>query len=243
MFRPAPTLLALALLTAGAAQAQTTRYVPAAQDDWATNARFFMGFRGGVAIPPGGTGVAPTVALELGVSAPKGLGFGLHLLGMANPPAIRQLNIPKADYGLGALADVRMYFQSVDPLTLYATLSGGFVAGPGTDTNTNVVLPLLNPGFGARVKVADTAYVAFEFGMAGFFIPFITLSAGWEPERRQRAVPLAGSEDVYTRPMPERERGTREAPRREPRRAEPAPQSSPRDGGDATTPAPLPDET
>lgn len=241
MFRPAPTLLALALLTAGAAQAQTTRYVPAAQDDWATNARFFMGFRGGVAIPPGGTGVAPTVALELGVSAPKGLGFGLHLLGMANPPAIRQLNIPKADYGLGALADVRMYFQSVDPLTLYATLSGGFVAGPGTDTNTNVVLPLLNPGFGARVKVADTAYVAFEFGMAGFFIPFITLSAGWEPERRQRAVPLAGSEDVYSRPV---ERDTRPPPRRQaPRPSQPEPTPEERNDAGETSPAPLPDET
>lgn len=241
MFRTASSCLVIALLTAGTAHAQSTRYVPA--DDWSSTARFFMGARAGVAIPPGGTGVAPTVALELGVSAPKGLGFGLHILGMANPPAIRQLNIPKADYGIGALADVRMYFQSVEPLTLYATLSGGFVAGPGTTTNTNVVLPLLNPGFGARVKVADTAYVAFEFGMAGFFIPFITLSAGWEPERRQRAVPLAGSEDVYSRPV---ERETRPPPRRqEPRPSQPAPQPAPEERNDAgeTTPAPLPDET
>jgi hypothetical protein len=27
-------------------------------------------------------------------------------------------------------------------------------------------------------------YVAFEFGFAGFSIPFISLSLGWEPDRK-----------------------------------------------------------
>lgn len=156
----------------------------AESSEWQRNARFFAGVRSGVAIPPGGTGVAPSVGIEVGVSAPSGIGFGLHLLGMSNPPAIEALRIGKAQYGVGAMADVRMYFQSVEPLTLYGTLAGGFVAGPGTMDTGNIVLPMINPGFGARVKVTDTAYLAFEFGLAGFYIPFVTISGGWEPMRK-----------------------------------------------------------
>jgi hypothetical protein len=154
-----------------------------AEESWADGARFFGGVRIGVGIPPGSNGVAPLQGVEIGVSARRGIGFGLHVVTMQNPPAVTSLNIPKASWGIGALADVRMYFQTVDPLTLYATLSGGFLAGPGTDGNGNAVLPMLNPGFGARVKLNDTLYVAFEFGAASFFIPFVALSFGWEPPR------------------------------------------------------------
>jgi hypothetical protein len=158
-------------------------------EDWDQGARFFAGVRSGVAIPPGSRGVAPTLGFELGVSAPKGLGFGLHFIGMGNPPGVPALRIPKAEWGLGALADLRMYFQSIEPLTLYATLSAGFLAGPGVmDSDVagqNVVLPLVNPGFGARVKLTDSVYTAFEFGLAGFHIPFVAVSFGWEPPRRK----------------------------------------------------------
>ena len=159
------------------------RAPPPSSNDWATGARFFAGVRLGVGVPPGGTGLAPLQGIELGVSARKGVGFGLHIIAMQNPPKVDALNIAKASWGIGALADLRMYFQTVDPLTLYATLSAGFVAGPGDGGAGNVVLPLLNPGFGARVKVTDSAYIAFEFGLASFIIPFVTLSFGWEPPR------------------------------------------------------------
>lgn len=190
------TLLALAMLAAVPAAAQEYRDGPRpaaptlVNDDpsWSDTARFFVGMRGGIGVPPGGSGVAPTLGFELGVSAPKGFGFGLHILGMANPPAVSALNIPKADWGMGAMADLRMYFQTVEPLTLYATLAGGFLAGPGVDKQ-NVVLPLINPGFGARVKFSDQMYVAFEFGAAGFFIPFVNMSVGWEPQRLAKAAP------------------------------------------------------
>lgn len=191
------TLLSLAMLAAVPAVAQETRDAPRAvptlaNDDpaWADTARFFAGVRTGVGVPPGGTGVAPTLGFEIGVSAPKGFGFGLHLLGMANPPSVAALNIPKATWGMGAMADLRMYFQTVEPLTLYATLAGGFLAGPG-ESGQNVVLPLINPGFGARVKFTDQMYVAFEFGAAGFYIPFVNLSVGWEPQRLAKVAPYA----------------------------------------------------
>ncbi|HVE86845.1 MAG TPA: hypothetical protein VND93_28510 [Myxococcales bacterium] len=185
-------LVMLAVIAAMPVAAQEARDVPTLlgtqqQDSWQSDARFFGGVRTGVGIPPGGQGVAPTLGFEMGVSAPHGFGFGLHILGMNNPPGIPQLGVQKAAWGLGALADLRMYFQTVEPLTLYATLSGGFLAGP-SETNTNVVLPLINPGFGARVKFNDVMYVSFEFGAAGFFIPFINMSVGWEPQRIARKV-------------------------------------------------------
>jgi len=167
------------------------------EDEWAHGARFFVGARTGVAIPPRASGVAPMLGLELGVSAPKGIGFGLHLLGMGNPPEVPSFGIPKAQWGLGALADVRMYFQSIEPLTLYATVSAGFLAGPGAEgtptAGQNVVLPLLNPGFGARVRLTDTVYTAFEFGLAGFQIPFIALSFGMEPPRKASATSMVSA--------------------------------------------------
>jgi hypothetical protein len=165
------------------------------EDEWAQGARFFVGARTGVAIPARSRGVAPMLGMELGVSASKGLGFGLHLIGMGNPPEVPAFGIPKAEWGLGALADVRMYFQTIEPLSLYATLSAGFLAGPGAEgtelAGQNVVLPLLNPGFGARVKLTDSVYTAFEFGLAGFQIPFIALSFGLEPARRPAPTSVA----------------------------------------------------
>jgi hypothetical protein len=192
------TLLTLAMLAAVPAAAQEhwgqqPRPVPVLVNDdpsWSDSARFFIGGRTGVGVPPGGSGVAPTLGFEIGVSAPHGFGFGLHLIGMSNPPAVAALNIEKASWGVGAMADLRMYFQTVEPLTLYATLAGGFLAGPG-QSGQNVVLPLINPGFGARVKFNDQMYVAFEFGAAGFFIPFVNLSVGWEPQRLAKAAPYA----------------------------------------------------
>lgn len=181
---------------ASSAPASEPLLVAGREPRWDDTARFFTGLRTSVGIPPGGFGVAPSLALELGVSAPTGIGFGLHLMTMGNPPSVPRLGIPKAEWGVGALADVRMYFQSIEPLTLYATLSGGFLAGPDAQTGANVVLPMVNPGFGARVKLTDTMYTAFELGFAGFHIPFLAFSMGWEPERRPRArrAPVASAE-------------------------------------------------
>jgi hypothetical protein len=149
---------------------------------WADSARFFIGARGGVGVPPGGTGVAPTAGAEIGVAADSGFGLGLHFTSIMNPPDAPSLNIPKASWAIGAAADLRWYFQTVRPLTLYPTLSVGFLAGPSADNRRNVVLPTLNPGFGARVRVGSF-YGSFEFGVMGFQVPFIAMSFGYEPER------------------------------------------------------------
>ena len=159
---------------------------PEERGTFAYDPRFFFGMRLGVGIPAGGLGAAPTYGIELGIAQDHGLGLGIHLIGMQNPPAVgAPINVPKADYALGAVMDMRFYIQTVKPLTLYPTLSTGFLAGPSHDTGRNVVLPMLTPGFGARVGLGE-GYIAFEFGLAGFFIPFINISGGWEMSHGQR---------------------------------------------------------
>lgn len=195
--RALPLLMTITSLVATSAFASSS----SVEDEWTDGARFFGGIRGGLAVPPGGTGMAPTGGLELGVSAKKGVGFGLHVLGMNNPPRIDPLGIPKTSWGFGAAADVRFYFQTVEPLTLYPTFSVGFLGGTDQNTGTNVVLPLFNPGFGARVKL-DNMYVAFEIGAASFFIPFVTMCIGWEPERPKQHVKLAEAPRPSEQPAP-----------------------------------------
>ena len=117
------------------------------------------------------------------MAADSGIGFGLHFTSVWNPPDAPSLNIPKAQWGIGAAADMRWYFQTVRPLTLYPTLSVGFLAGP-TIQGRNAVLPMLNPGFGARIRLGNV-YGSFEFGVMGFQVPFVSLAFGWEPNREQ----------------------------------------------------------
>jgi hypothetical protein len=163
-------------------------------DDWANRANFYVGARGGVAVPADADSLAPMAGIEVGVSNSNGIGFGLHALWMYAAPGAPVFNVPKARYGFGALADFRYYFATIPPLTLYPTLSFGFVAGPSEATGRNAVLPLLNPGFGARVKFGNF-YSAFEFGFAGFTIPFVVISLGYEGDRhRERAQEWARAE-------------------------------------------------
>lgn len=172
---------------------------------WSEDARFFMGFRGGVAVPAGGLGMAPNAGIEIGVHAPRGVGFGLHILGMANPPAIPSLGIQKTPFAFGAAADIRFYFQTVEPLTLYPTLSFGFVAGTEERSGQNVVIPLINPGFGARMNF-DPMYFGFEIGAASFFIPYVTACVGYQFDRKpmnRRVAPIVQLEQPPThRPVP-----------------------------------------
>src|SRR4051812_17674871 len=88
-------------------------------DTWANRSNFYFGTRGGVVIPQGATGLAELAGLEVGVANDSGIGFGLHALWMNNAPGVPFLGVPAASWGLGALADLRYYFPTIEPLTLY----------------------------------------------------------------------------------------------------------------------------
>lgn len=168
-------------------------------DTWGNRANFYFGARTGVAVPAGATSLAPSAGVELGVSPDFGFGFGLHVLWMNHPPGAPVFGIPPGDYGFGALADIRFNFPTIEPLTLYPSLSLGFLAGPGSSDGKNVVLPLINPGFGAKVKFGNF-FSSFEFGFAGFSIPFVTLGFGYEGDRRkERAEAWARDQEEQVR--------------------------------------------
>lgn len=146
---------------------------------WSERASFFIGARGGLAVPPGAVGLAPNAGLELGLGVPNGFGFSMRMLWMDNPPGAPALGLRPASFGFGALADFRYYFRAVEPLSIYPTLAVGFLTGPERGSNTNAVLPLFNPGVGMKVK-AGNFYSTFEFGLSGFTIPFVALAVGFD---------------------------------------------------------------
>jgi hypothetical protein len=169
----------LLLSTLALAEAPSVKTVNPDARPWSERASFFVGARGGIAAPPGAVGMAPSAGIEFGLAVPQGFGFSMRTLWMDNPPGAPALGLRPAAYGFGALADLRYYFRAVEPLTIYPTLSLGFLAGPERGTNTNAVLPLFNPGVGMKIKAANF-YATFEFGLSGFTIPFVGLSMGFE---------------------------------------------------------------
>lgn len=152
-------------------------------DTWSNRASFFVGVRSGLAIPPGASALAPSASLEFGVAPTRGFGMGLRAMWMNAPPGVPFLGLGSARYGFGALADLRVYFETIDPLIIYPTLAVGFLAGPDEKTGLNLVLPLFNPGVGAKLKFGNF-YVAFEFGVSGLTIPFMGLCAGYEADSK-----------------------------------------------------------
>ena len=129
-------------------------------------------------------GCGPDARVEPGGTEDNGAGFGIHAIWMNAPPGAPFLGVSAAKFGIGALADFRYYFATIEPLTLYPTLSAGFLAGPGVGNGGNAVLPLINPGFGAKVRMGSV-YAAFEFGFAGFTIPYVALCFGFQGDRHK----------------------------------------------------------
>ncbi len=159
-------------------------------DAWANRSSFYVGMRGGLAFPPGAVGLAPSGALEIGVAPPRGFGFGVRALFMSQPPGVPFLDLKPAAYGFGALADFRYYFDPIEPMVIYPTIAVGFLAGPERMSLKNSALPLFNPGVGVKVKFGNI-YGSFEFGLAGFTIPFVAVSVGYDGDSKQTKARLA----------------------------------------------------
>lgn len=210
------------------AATQLTQRVP---DTWANRSSFFVGARAGIAVPPGARGLAPNASLELGVAPTQGFGFGIRAMWMNSPPGAPALGLGAAEYGFGALADFRYYFETIDPLIIYPTIAVGFLAGPDLRSGLNAVLPLFNPGLGAKLKFGNF-YASFEFGVSGFTIPFMAVCAGFETtskvQRHRERLELA-AEEAPLAPEPRRAPAPRVAPVPAPSEEAPAaeaPQSS-----------------
>lgn len=162
---------------------QQSRPVTLLPDTWVNRASFFVGMRGGLAIPPGASSLAPNISLEMGVAPTRGFGIGLRAMWMSQPPGVPFLGLNAGTYGFGAMADMRFYIETIEPLTIYPTIAIGFLAGPDVITGRNLVLPLFNPGVGAKLKFGNF-YVGFEFGVSGFTIPFMAMTLGFQGDSK-----------------------------------------------------------
>lgn len=149
---------------------------------WANRSNFFFGAKGSVAIPQGAYGLASLAGIEMGIAPDSGFGMSLNVFWMSRSPGAPIFGIQPGSYGFGASANFRFYIQTIGPLSLYPSASLGFLAGPDGE-GRNQVLPLMNPGFGAKVRLGPF-YVTFDFGLSGFTIPFVGLAAGYEGDRR-----------------------------------------------------------
>lgn len=224
------TALVLALLsTTALAEPAAVSKVRLLPDTWANRAGFFVGVRSGLAIPPGATSIAPNLSLEMGVAPSRGFGMGIRAMWMNSPPGVPFLGLNAGTYGFGAMADFRVYIETIDPLIIYPTVAIGFLAGPDAITGRNLVLPLFNPGLGAKLKFGNF-YVGFEFGVSGFTIPFMAMTLGYQGDSKldkQRArLQQAGLLPDLDEPQPEEQVAVKP----------PAPQAS------ATLPAPRPQQ-
>lgn len=179
------TLLLAVLLTAAPPPAAATVQQQGGllKDTWANRAGFFVGTRAGLAIPPGANSLAPNLSIEMGVAPSRGFGVGLRAMWMNAPPGVPFLGLNPGVYGFGAMADFRFYIETIDPLIIYPTIALGFLAGPDALTGKNLVLPLFNPGLGAKLRFGNF-YVGFEFGVSGFTIPFMAMTAGYQADSK-----------------------------------------------------------
>lgn len=165
---------------------------------WANRSNFFVGARASIAIPQGAVGIAPLAGIELGIAPDYGFGISMNMIWMERSPGAPMFGIQPGNYGFGASANFRYYFQTVGPLTLYPAFSIGFLAGPDP-MGKNQVLPMINPGFGAKVR-AGPFYVSFDFGLSAFTIPFVGASVGYEGNRREeRAEAWANDQEEKAR--------------------------------------------
>jgi len=131
--------------------------------------------RGGLAIPPGAFGFAPTAGIEFGVMAAQGMGYGITLLGAFATPSFSAF--PSQPFAFGLTGNLRYDLQVVPALSFAPMLSLGFLSGRGA-SGTNASIPLITPALGVRWKPADM-YVAFDFGLADFFIPYMNITLGF----------------------------------------------------------------
>ena len=143
------------------------------------NRLIFLGVRSDLGFPLGsssGTTISPTLSLEMGY-APRirGVGWGIRATISVNTPNFfGAFGAETAAFGV--LGELRYYFQVAGPVQLYPALAFGWLLG--INAGTGNVLPVLNTGFGLRVRLGSSAYVAFEGGLATFIMPYFGLSFG-----------------------------------------------------------------
>lgn len=147
-------------------------------------AGYYIGARGGVAVPIDGRGLAWPVSLEAGLEFPSDVSLGLRMTFQVDPPDV--MGIASPDYALGPVIDGRYFYRATRNVDLYPTVGLGFLFGVADD-GENVVLPVATGGVGARMRLGGSPiYIAPEVGVTNFMVPYMGLAIGHSVPPRMR---------------------------------------------------------
>ena len=145
-----------------------------------------------VAVPAGESRDVKTAGVGFGVEMENEDNDNSVLVGMRavyipDPPdsPLSDSN-PDVAQAWGPVFDGTVVFESDETLAFFLTGAAGFVYGVPEDTTageTNVILPLLNAGFGGRIakemQTGTKLFVNYEIGLVpGAMAPYTALSLG-----------------------------------------------------------------
>ena len=137
----------------------------------------YVDLRGSMAVPAGARGFAYVGSVGIGAEWEGGGSLGVRFLGMADPPSTMFSNNP-APYAGGPVMDFRKHIYVSEDFDLYPTASAGFVITVDEPTGRNVVLPIMETGFGVRKTFGDPDGARFAVAPEAGFVPFILAPYG-----------------------------------------------------------------
>ncbi|MED5371309.1 MAG: hypothetical protein VX899_09860 [Myxococcota bacterium] len=143
----------------------------------------YMATRASVAVPSGGLGQVPTAGVAMGVELENGHTFGLRAIYMVNPPANPiSGNQRDVEQAWGPVLDYQFHLNPGRNVNFYPCLSLGFVYA-AEDGKENIVLPILEAGFGARavreLDSGDRLFISPEMGVVpGAKAPYTSITVG-----------------------------------------------------------------
>lgn len=165
-------MLALALLLSSAL---------AAEERPPGDARVYGAARAALSVPLGYTGFATSYGAEVGAITAVGNQIGLRVLWTPNPPDVYGADTP--DNAFGPVLNLAHHFRVAPSFDLSPTLALGAVFGPSPEDGTNMVLPAIQIGLGARFRIATgDGYLAIgpELGVIPTLgAPVMALNVAW----------------------------------------------------------------
>jgi hypothetical protein len=137
----------------------------------------YVDMRGSMAVPANARGFAYVGSVGVGSEFEAGGSLGLRFLGMADPPSTMFSQNP-AQFAGGPVLDWRKHIYTSDDFDLYPAVSGGFVITVDQPTGRNIVLPVLETGFGVRKSFGEKDGTRFALSPEIGFVPFLLAPYG-----------------------------------------------------------------
>ena len=142
----------------------------------------YVSARGSLAVPARGLGQIPAGGLGVGVELNNGHTFGMRAIYMDSPPPNPISNSREVEWAWGPVLDYQFHLDNDRRLNFYPSLSLGFVYS-AADGETNVILPIFEAGFGARLiretSKGDRLFIEPELGVVpGALAPYTSLTVG-----------------------------------------------------------------